>query len=103
MLFGMRCRVCADARGQRVTVDGALTARTRSRLMSKLHGLAVRRRGPITVDVSGLSYFDSVSLTMLLGTERVLERQYGCPVDIRGLDTATFRLTGLDLHDLDVA
>ena len=103
MLFGLRCRVRRDARGREVRVDGALTARTRGRLMAKLHALAVRRQEPITVDVSRLSYFDSVSLTMLLGTERVLERQYGCPVEIRGLDTATFRLTGLDLHDLHAA
>ena len=63
--------------------------------MAKMHELAGRRQAPITVDVSGLSYFDSASLTMLLGTERVLERQFGCPVDIRGIDEAAFRLAGV--------
>lgn len=104
MLFGLRCRVRRDDGGRQVAVEGVLTARTRGRLLAKMHGLAARRAEPITVDVSGLSYFDSVSLTMLLGAERVLERQFGCPVDIRGLDTATYRLTGLvDADDLHAA
>jgi len=94
-MFGFRCRVAQDDGTRTITVGGALSRRTRSRLMAKMYDLAARRQGPITVDVSRVSYFDSVSLTMLLGTERVLERQLGCPVDIRGLETATFRLTGL--------
>ena len=96
MAFGMRCRVEQADEVRTITVAGALSRRTRGRLMAKMHDLATRRQAPITVDVSGLSYFDSVSLTMLLGTERVLERQFGCPVEIRGIDTATFRLSGLD-------
>jgi anti-anti-sigma regulatory factor len=79
-----------------LTVTGALTPRTRGRLLNKMHSLAARHRRPLTVDVSGMSYFDSVSLTMLLGAERVIERQLDCPVDIRGLDVAASRLTGLD-------
>jgi ABC-type transporter Mla MlaB component len=78
-----------------IVVRGELSKSTSRRVLSKMHGMASRGRGPITVDVSGLSYFDSVSVTMLLGTERIIERQLGCPVDIRGLDEATSRLTGL--------
>ena len=78
-----------------IAVRGALTGTKRERLLSRMHALAARDRTPITVDVSELSYFDTDSLTMLLGTERIIERQLGCPVDIRGLDTATRRLTGL--------
>lgn len=82
--------------GAVLTVRGPLTGRARGRLLTRMHAIAARSEGPLTVDVSRVSYFDSVSLTMLLGTERVLERQLNCPVDIRGLDVATSRLTGLD-------
>ena len=78
-------------------VTGALTARTRGRLLNKMHARAARNRRPLTVDVSRVSYFDSVSLTMLLGAERVIERQLECPVDIRGIDVAASRLTGIDI------
>jgi len=90
-----------DGRGSRtIVVRGALDGASRGRVLRKMHGLATKSRAPITVDVSDLSYFDSVSLTMLLGTERIIERQIGCPVDIRGLDVATSRLTGLTDGDL---
>lgn len=78
-----------------IAVRGALTGARRERLLTRMHSLASRDRAPITVDVSDMTYFDSVSLTMLLGTERIIERQLGCPIDIRGLDIATSRLTGL--------
>lgn len=92
MRFGFSPRERHD---RTIVVRGELSQSTSRRVLNKMHGLANRSRGPITVDVSGLSYFDSVSLTMLLGTERIIERQLGCPVDIRGLDEATSRLTGL--------
>ena len=94
MALGWRCRI-RQLDERTITVAGPLSHRTRGRQMAKMHSLAARRQAPITVDVSGLSYFDSASLTMLLGTERVLERQFGCAVEIRGLDVATFRLAGL--------
>lgn len=80
-----------------LTVTGALDRRTRGRLLNRMHALASEGQGPLVVDVSRVSYFDSISLTMLLGTERVIERQLACEVDIRGLDVATSRLTGLDI------
>jgi anti-anti-sigma regulatory factor len=101
VVLGFRCRIEDVGDRRTITVCGALSRRTRGRLMEKMHELATRSRAPITVDVSALSYFDSASLTMLLGTERVLERQFGCPVDIRGIDAATFRLAGLE--DLGLA
>lgn len=93
--MGLKCRVRRSDEGQTILVEGDLGPETRSRLLAKMHDVAARHDGPLVVDVSRLSYFDSHSLTMLLGTERVLERQLGCPVDIRGLDVAAFRLTGV--------
>lgn len=90
----IKCRREGPA-GRTITVSGPLTSRTSHRLLSEIHELAARACAPITVDVSNLSYFDSISLTILLGIERIIERQRGCPVDIRGIDVATQRLTGL--------
>jgi anti-anti-sigma regulatory factor len=94
--LAIRCQRERGDAGQVLTVSGQLTSRTRRRLLEKMHALAARREGPLTVDVSNLSYFDSVSLTMLLGTERVIERQLHCPVEIRGIDVAMFRLADVD-------
>ena len=90
----MRCRREGPA-GRTLKVSGPLTSRTSGRLLGKIYALAGADRSPITVDVSELSYFDSVAVTILLGAERIVERQRGCPVDICGLDTAALRLTGL--------
>lgn len=95
--MGLRWRRDRATNDQVLTVTGALTSRTRGRLLNKMHALAARNRRPLTVDVSRVSYFDSVSLTMLLGAERVIERQLDCPVDIRGLEAAASRLTGIDI------
>src|SRR5437763_10039188 len=92
----MTVRIRFGARGGRtIAVRGALTEGKRERLLSRMHALAARDRAPITVDVSEMSYFDSDSLTMLFGTERIIERQLGCQVDICGLEAATWRVTGL--------
>ena len=97
MQLGVRRKRQPESAGPVLTVTGALDSRTRSRVLTRMHRLAAQRQGPLVVDVSRMSYFDSVSLTMLLGAERVIERQLDCPVDIRGLDIATSRLTGLDV------
>lgn len=78
-----------------ISVSGALTASKRKRLLAQMHLLAERQKAPITVDLSDLSSFDSDSLIILLGTERIIERQLGCEVDIRGLDVAAQRVTGV--------
>ena len=96
MGWGLRYRQDRSLSGPVLTVSGRLSRRTRGRLLTKMHTLAASGQGPLTVDISRVSYFDSVSLTILLGTERVIERQLDCPVDIRGIDVATSRLTGLD-------
>lgn len=92
-ILGRYRQHCPAART--ITVTGPLTGANRERLVSKMHRMAARGHEPITVDVTELSYFDSVSLTILLGTERIIERQLGTPVEIRGIDVATSRLVGL--------
>lgn len=95
-MFGpARLRVRGRDGGTRLAVSGPLTARTRGRLLDKVHRTA-RPGRDLVIDLNALSYFDVDSLLILLGTERVLERQRGCEIDIRGLDVATERITRLD-------
>ncbi|GAC1445314.1 MAG: hypothetical protein NVSMB55_25740 [Mycobacteriales bacterium] len=95
MFAPTRLRVRCSRDGSRLTVSGPLTARTRGRLLDKVHRSARPDLDCLIIDVDALTFFDAESLLVLLGTERVIERQRGCAIDIRGLDTATERITGL--------
>jgi anti-anti-sigma regulatory factor len=56
---------------------------------------SVSRNGELVVDLSQVTYFDSTALWTLLGVEKIASRQRGCAVQLCGLDTATYAVTGL--------
>ena len=92
MRRGLRCRTIREQSGDRIEVTGALTQRSQQRVLDALWRRAWGRDAHITVDLAGLTYFESPSVITLIGTKRIVERQRGCTVDLCGLDTATDRI-----------
>lgn len=58
-----------------VTVIGELDVLTARRLMPQLDDIVRKRTGDAVIDLSRAEFIDSFSLTVLLGTQRRLERQ----------------------------
>ncbi|MDQ1706529.1 MAG: hypothetical protein QOF18_2895 [Frankiaceae bacterium] len=93
---GLRCRVSHHETGDHIEVSGALTARSQQRLVDTMWRSAWAGDRHITVDLTGLTYFDGTAVMTVLGTKRIVERQHGCTVDLCGLDVATSRIVALD-------
>jgi anti-sigma B factor antagonist len=58
-----------------VTVIGELDVLTARRLMPQLDDIVRKRTGDAVIDLSRAEFIDSFGLTVLLGTQRRLERQ----------------------------
>ena len=58
-----------------VTVTGELDVLTARKLMPQLDDIVRRQTGDAVIDLSRAEFIDSFGLTVLLGTQRRLERQ----------------------------
>ena len=58
-----------------VTVTGELDVLTARRLMPQLDDIVRKHQGDAVIDLSQAEFIDSFGLTVLLGTQRRLERQ----------------------------
>jgi anti-anti-sigma factor len=92
---GLRFQVSHTAAGDRIEVSGALTAKSQQRLVDTMWRRAWDGETHITVDLTGLTFFDGTAVMILLGTKRIVERQRGCTVDLCGLEVATRRILAL--------
>ncbi len=92
MRTGLTVRVRRSRGDVRIEVRGALTRRTRGRLLDAIWRSS-RPGRRVDVDLAGLSYFDSPSLLAVVGTEQLVRRAPGAVVDIVGVEQAVARLT----------
>ena len=91
----LRCRIERDREATRLDVAGSLDRGNEIDLVRAFWRAADRPGREVVVDLSRVTYFDSIALTTVLGLERIAERQRGCAVDVRGIETAAWSLTGL--------